>query len=408
MKVLFVTPHKIWPLTSGNRLRNYHLARQLAARASVTLAEMCYEWEQPSIVPGHDGFENLLSFRKKRGYTPAKLVRGIIGPTPIPLLNYYEPCLAAQLAGLVAQGKFDAVHFGAFHLSAYSSAIERAKPRLPTVIDWHNIESELMGRYSENTESWLKQLVASRTASLLERWERKVLMRCGLNIVVSERERDKLLRGYPSANIHVIPNGVDAAYFSPTAMTEARKNCVPEPTEGSLLFVGSMDYHANIDGVTWFAREAWPEIARRHLTLKLVIVGRDPAPAVRDLASDRIVITGTVEDVRPHYGSAVAVVVPLRVGGGSRLKILEAMAAGVPVISSKVGAEGLDLADDVHLLIADGPAQLIAAVDRLCDSPETRVRLARTARNHVIRQYDWSVVGLKLFSIYQSFVKNEA
>ena len=104
-----------------------------------------------------------------------------------------------------------------------------------------------------------------------------------------------------------------------------------------------MDYHANIDAVTWFSRTAWPEIAPKHPDLHFTIVGRDPAPAVRALASDRIHVTGTVDDVRPFYASAVAAVVPIRSGSGTRLKILEAMAAGVPVISTRLGAEGIEV-----------------------------------------------------------------
>src|SRR6202034_3746319 len=122
-------------------------------------------------------------------------------------------------------------------------------------------------------------------------------------------------------------------------------------SKSTILFVGSMDYHANIDAMTWFTRTAWPEIARARADLRLVIVGRDPAPEVRALASDRIRVTGTVEDVRPYYASALAAVVPLRSGSGTRLKIFEAMAAGVPIVSTRLGAEGIDAQNLVHFFL---------------------------------------------------------
>ena len=130
-----------------------------------------------------------------------------------------------------------------------------------------------------------------------------------------------------------------------------------------------MDYHANIEGVIWFTREIWPEIAEKHPELELIIVGRHPSRAVWALAAERIRVTGTVEDVRPFYASAAAVVVPLRVGSGTRLKILEAMAAGVPVVSTRLGAEGIDATHDIHLLLVDDRFEMVAAIDQIASSP---------------------------------------
>jgi glycosyltransferase involved in cell wall biosynthesis len=263
----------------------------------------------------------------------------------------------------------------------------------------------LMRRYSEKSPSWAKRLAARRTATLLERVELRLLERCRMHTVASERERKNLLDRCPSATVHLIPNGVDTRYFSQTEAVDAtRQRTLPSAFNHNLLFVGSMDYHANIDAVNWFVRDVWPDIASRHSDLKFMIVGRDPAPSVRELASERVVVTGTVEDVRPHYRSALAVVVPLRVGSGTRLKILEAMAAGVPIVSTHLGAEGLNLTNNVHLLIADTRAELIVAIDRVCRSPEMRSRLVGAARDHVAGHYDWKVVGGKLYSIYSSLL----
>jgi len=167
-----------------------------------------------------------------------------------------------------------------------------------------------------------------------------------------------------------------------------------------------MDYHANIDAVTWFSRAAWPEIARNHPDIHFMIVGRDPAPEVRALTSDRIHVTGTVDDVRPFYASAVAAVVPLRSGSGTRLKILEAMAAGIPVVSTRMGAEGIEAEDDVHLLLADSGPEIAAAVRRVASSAETRTRLSQAARALVYRVYDWSVIGKQLFGIHADLVES--
>jgi glycosyltransferase involved in cell wall biosynthesis len=257
-----------------------------------------------------------------------------------------------------------------------------------------------MWRFAATTQSLAKKLVAKRTASLLERAELHLLDTCDTHTVVSERERQKILALRPKANIHVVPNGVDAAFYAPAAAL--RRQAPESKAPPRLLFVGSMDYHANIDAMTWFVREIWPAIAGRHPDVRFTIVGRDPGPSIRALASSRIEVTGTVEDVRDYYASATAVIVPLRSGSGTRLKILEAMAAGVPIISTRLGAEGIDAHNEVHLLLADTPEEMLAAVTRLISSPETRMRMAQQAQALVTQSYDWSSLGELLYRIHCS------
>jgi polysaccharide biosynthesis protein PslH len=405
MRLLYFSAHQVWPLTSGNRLRDYHLARQLAKRASVTFVEMCHPGEQPSSPPSDCGFEEIISLKKGVGYTPLKIFRGIVGPVPLTVLNYFQTRSALQLANVLTRGRFSTVQIEGSQLSKYVSVINAAPNRPPIVVDWHNIESELIWRYSENTSLWPKKMLARRTSILLQRTEMMLLERCEAHTVVSERERQKLLGRCPCAHVYVIPNGVDTHFFSAAQISEIRRNTqVPIPKR-NILFVGSMDYHANIDAVTWFAKEVWPEISRRHPELEFVIAGRHPSLAVRALASEQIRVTGTVEDVRPFYAAAVTVVVPLRVAGGTRLKILEAMAAGVPVVSTRLGAEGIDATHDVDLLLADRSAEIISAIEQILGSAETSSRLIRAARDLVVRRYDWATLGDELYHIHRNLIE---
>jgi glycosyltransferase involved in cell wall biosynthesis len=169
------------------------------------------------------------------------------------------------------------------------------------------------------------------------------------------------------------------------------------------VFVGSMDYHANIDAALYFAKEAWPGIRMRRPDISLLIVGSRPVPEITALGKqDGITVTGTVEDVRPYYHGALASIVPLRVGGGTRLKVLEAMAAGTPVISTKLGAEGLSVTDGKELLIADSPAAMVDAVASLQDESTLWGNLVANARKLVREQYDWSVIGDKLVRLHEA------
>jgi len=400
VKLLYFAPHQAWPPNTGGRIRDYQLARQLAARCSVTFAEMRPAGEAECKPPQHSGLTNVVTLNKGSAYTPFKILRGLAGPVPVTLLNCWSRRMAAEFADAFKSPQFDTVQIEGVHLMQYLPVIKEALCCAKVVVDWHNIESEMMQRYAETPIRRLRKMAAKRTAQLIERAEDRSLRLCRVHTVTSERERQKLLVRRPDANIHVIPNGVDAGYYSAKEISEAYRRASRGDSKQTILFVGSMDYHANIGAVTWFSRNVWPEIARMYPEIQFMVVGRNPAPEVRALQSDRIQVTGTVDDVRPFYASAVAVVAPIRSGSGTRLKILEAMAAGVPVASTRLGVEGIDAEDNVHLLLGDSPAEIGAAIRQIVSSTETRIRLAAAARDLVATRYDWSTIGEKLFRIH--------
>ena len=406
MKLLYFAPHQIWPLNTGARLRDYQLARQLAARASVTFVEMCHGGEEKCMPPDDSGLAGVVTLDKNRTYTLSKILRGLAGPTPLTVLNCWSLQSASQFANVLKSHRFDSVQIEGTQLMAYLSVVQESPGRPAIVVDWHNIESEMMWRYAETTGNWAKKIAAKRTAKLIEYAENRVLDTSATHTVTSERERQKLLGRRPGANIQVIPNGVDTSFYTAKKIDDACRKTGQETSKPTILFVGSMDYHANVDAVTWFSRVAWPEIARNHPNLQFAIVGRDPTPEVRALNSDRIHVTGTVDDVRPFYAAAVAAVVPIRSGSGTRLKILEAMAAGVPVVSTRLGVEGIEAEDNVHLLLADSGPEIAAAVGRVASSSETRNRLSQAARALVCRVYDWSVIGKQLFAIHADLMES--
>ena len=303
--------------------------------------------------------------------------------------------MAQTLAKALDTEPYQAVQMESIHLFRYFETIQQARNRPAVVLDWHNIEAELMQRYAESTTNPAKKLIATRTADLLKKLEDKALSSFAAHAVVSQREKEKLLERAPNARIEVIPNGVDTAAF-------AGENA-PEPgTRRTLLFVGSMDYHANSDAVVWFCRHTWPQIADQFPEMDFKIVGRNPPASVQALAGSRISVTGTVADVRPFYRQAFAVIVPLRVGGGTRLKILEAMAAGVPVISTRLGAEGLAVEHGRHILLADTATEMANAIGLLLRQPDLALDMCAAARKLVQTEYDWAVLGQRLAGIYQS------
>jgi glycosyltransferase involved in cell wall biosynthesis len=214
-------------------------------------------------------------------------------------------------------------------------------------------------------------------------------------VVCSEVER-RLLQEWGVRKCLVIPNGVDTEFFTPHSV-----GLRPGGRPAHLVFTGAMDYMPNAQGIRWFLHSVLPELDRRSLNYKLTIVGkRPPADLLAWERPGQIEFTGHVEDVRPYTRLADVFVVPLQIGGGTRLKILEALAMEVPVVSTRIGAEGLDLRDGVHLRLADDAYTMTQAIAEMCVQPDRAQEMARRGRKHVLERYDWEAVTYPLCGYY--------
>ncbi len=402
MRILFFSPRIFWPADSGARIRDYYLLRALASRASLTFLGICLPEELNSLPQPRNGFnvspEAIRLVPQSGRYSAWNLVRGFVGPTPLSILNYHDQKVADELQRLLGERSFDVVQIEGIHLAGYLPIIRSAPSRPLVICDWHDVESDRMARYSEHAPNWLQDIYARRTSGLLRSAERKLLTDCDAHVTVSDRDL-QLLRGMvPQIRAQVIENGVDVGLYTPLRDAEEEAcRCV--------LFVGSMDFHPNIDAATYFAREVWPKIHTQTPDLQFVIVGSRPVAAVRELTKiPGVVVTGTVEDVRPYYRKARAAVAPLRIAGGTRLKILEAMAAGIPVVATQIGAEGLEIKPDHDFLVGDTPDQMAAAVSRLHASPALRRQLSTRGRDLVMTRYDWAALGESLYRLHRDLL----
>lgn len=399
MRVLYLATRICWPILSGGHLRDFHLARELAKHAELTYVGMDIAedkarpenvWQERLDVMGD---AEVVRVRRDSGYSLSKIARGLLGPTPLVVLNYTSATVMNELQRILERSSFDVIQIEGVFVSSYAARIRQLAPSALLNSDWHNIESEVLERYAENEPNFVKSMYARRTVALLQQQENKLLSECDTHTVCSERERQVLLGRKLNSRIEVIANGVDVDSFSSKDASPARRR--------DLLFVGSMDYHPNVEAAMFFAAAVWPSILARRPDLRFVIVGSKPAPAVLALRNQPgIVVTGTVDDVRPYYRDALAAVIPLRVGGGTRLKVLEAMAAGTPVISTTLGAEGLMVSDGSDIILADSPAQLIEASVTLDENSSRWQEIVINARKLVREQYDWSVIGSRLLRLY--------
>ncbi len=388
-RFLILAPWQCVPSHSGAKLRTYYLTKALSELGRVSFLS----FQQAEILPQPIPFcEYTISVPHPGGYSAADFLGGLITRTPLTVRKYTRTAMASELERILQRHPYSAVQLEASHLAAYVPLIRRLAPEAKIVLDWHNIESEIMARYAEKEASFPKHLIARATAPRFAEVEKEMARNLDAHVAVSSRDADQIRTWNSAAKVRAIDNGVDVSQF-------------PEGPDGNpkrVLFVGAMDYHANVEGAQWFVREIWPQVLAAQPDLKLTLAGRDPAPAVRDLAAAKgVEVTGTLPTVAPYYRDAIVSVVPLLVGGGSRLKILESLAARVPVVSTSLGAEGLAVRAGEHLEIADSSAEFARAVISLCGDAARRHRLAEAGRKLVEQEYDWRILGSRLADFYQ-------
>ena len=390
MRVLFLSPRQCWPTTTGAKLREFHLARHVAREAELTLLAFSGQPMSEALAFCRE----VIVVPPPERYTSWKLLRGILGRDPVPVLNYTSDAMREALAQLLARVPFDIVQIEGTPMAGYAGMIARRLNPPAILYDWHNIESELMRRFAVQA-GFAKKIYANFTADRLAALERRMLAGNAAHIVCSDREKERLQAIAPNAFVQVVENGVDCDSFSDST----------NQSRDSLVFVGSMDYHANIESAVDFAKEIWPRARVEFPNLRLKLVGSNPAPPVRALAAEPgIEVTGTVPDIGPYYSAAVAAIVPLKTGGGTRLKILEALAAGVPVISTRAGAEGLVLTPGEHLIIAETRDEWLGAIRRVFD-PQAAAALSAAGRKQVRDRYDWSIPGARLLAVYRAITE---
>jgi glycosyltransferase involved in cell wall biosynthesis len=403
MRILFVSPRQCWPPVSGAKLRDYHFARALARQADVTYVHFLEPGSSPLTRTELPFCTEVISVPKPPAYGGSKIARGLAGRWPLPVLNYTSQEMIAALRTVTRGRRYDLIHLDIVQLAGYAETLAEQLDEMPRIVyNWHNIESELLRSYGQSAAPLPRRIYAAWTARRMEGVEHDILRTSFGHIVCSEEERKELLGQVPGARIAVVENGVDTAYFADGPATGPRNR---------IVFVGSMNYHPNIEAALSFTRDVWPHMRERLPGYRFTIVGSNPVPAVlalRDVPG--VEVTGTVPDVRPFYREALATVVPLRTGGGTRLKILESMAAAVPVVSTAFGAERLAVTPGKNIVLvnAGDAAAWTRELAVLADGESRRGELVEAAVQLVRERYDWTILGDLLCKTYREWLGNSA
>ncbi len=403
MKILWLNAGLLLPLDKGGKLRTWHLMRHLARQHQVTYLSFA---DAADVARYGDGMREVSTrlvtiphATVAKGTWPfyAEALRSLAGSLPYAVGRYRSAAYRAAVERELAKGTYNLVVCD-FLVPAVNIPWERLsgagqpahdRPRPAMVLFTHNVEADIWRRHAETQPDPLRRFLFRTQWDRMRRFEGATLGRFDLVLAVSDTDRETLARQYAGqlgAPVHVVATGVDTGYFQP----------VPDAAVSPhhLVFTGSMDWIPNEDAMVYFCAEILPRIRARVPDATLSIIGRAPTPTVRRLGEIAgVEVTGAVDDVRPHVGRGAVYVVPLRIGGGTRLKIFEAMAMAKATVSTTIGAEGLPVTDEADIVLADDPQTFADRVVALLGDHATRRRLETSARRLVVERYDWSAVA---------------
>lgn len=385
MEVLFVSPWLPWPLNSGGKLRTFNLIRSVAPWARVHLRAVL-EPDQ-----GQSDVDALAPYCASLKAYPREAARPLMRLTHSKMERWFHsPELIRAVRQELATERFDVVHVDELlHARILPPEGLNGVPRPPVVQHHHKLDTV----FAEQNTS-ITGLEKHFDAWKIHRLERESAGRHRHHLLCSPDDAEILSGRYPRLSCSVVPSGYDPEYFHPPAEPAARLG-------DEICFVGSMDYGPNVGAVVHFVEHVLPRIAVARPAVRFKIVGRNPVPKILALASERVEVTGAVEDVRPWLSRACLMVVPLKIGGGTRLKIVEAMGMECPVVSTTIGAEGLGLSHGTELLLANSDAAFAAAAVQVLGDAEAAAVMARRARQFVEANLTWGHLAERLALVWR-------
>lgn len=398
MRILWVKAGKLLPVDTGGKIRSYNILRHLARHHEVTLLsyyggerDTAYETDIQCELPGAQTIYTAALDGSVVVQSLAYLGR-MFHSAPFAVSKFTHPDVQRAVASHLAENGFDVVV-----CDFLSASLNFPKHLItPTVLFQHNVEFALWQRMASTETSPVKRLAYQIEAKKMARYERRALGKFHHVIAVSEHDRQQMLAMEPSCSISVVPTGVDTQKYpmAPPASANPPR----------IVFTGSMDWEPNVDAIEYFCRDIFPSVLAEFPAAVFQIVGRNPHPCVKQLASASVEVTGTVSSVAEYLRDATVVVVPLRIGGGTRLKIFEAMAMGKALVSTSIGAEGLDVQNGRDLVLADDAATISQAINLLLRDSAVRRRYEKAAAK-LAAQYDWSNIEKRFTEVLQKAIR---
>jgi sugar transferase (PEP-CTERM/EpsH1 system associated) len=400
MHILWLKTELLHPIDKGGKIRSYQTLRHLRDAHQVTY--LCLDDgtatesdAEQSVAYCHD--LERVPFRAPRRRSPAfyaALARNVVSGLPYAIARYRSPAMTHAIRRLIAERGIDLLVCD-FLVPSVNVPRELT---VPAVLFQHNVEAAIWERHAQVATQAVPRAYLREQWRRMRRFERQETRRYDHVIAVSQADRDAMAAEYGLVRVSAVPTGVDTDYFRPAGDIARRPH--------DIVFTGSMDWMPNDDGIRWFVDTVYPRVRQRLPDASLTVVGRHPSPSLTEFLAraDGVEVTGSVPDIRPYLERAAVAVVPLRVGGGTRLKIFEAMAMERPVVSTTIGAEGLAVESGRDLLIADDPESMAAEVLRVLSDHQLAERLARTGAERVRARFGWPQVAAQFARLCEETV----
>ena len=393
-KLLFLSQTLPYPPDSGTAIRSYNVLRLLARDYDVTALCFYRRATTPDLAGSLAALRAMVpvveAFPIAQEHSRARLLwdhaRSVLTGRAYTAFAYESAAFTHALLSHLERETFALAHLDSLDLGAYIPALAG----VPVIAVHQNVESALLRRRAANEASAARRPYLRLQARLMEKEERRWSPRVALNLAVSDADAAALRALVPNARFEMIPNGVDVDTFVPSDVA----------VEDGIVFVGGMSWFPNADALEFFDEEILPLVRARDETVKVTWVGRAKPEVIARYAKRGIQLTGHVDDIRPYVAKAACYVVPLRIGGGTRLKILDAWAMGKAVVSTSVGCEGLEAVDGQNILIRDDPAAFASAVTTVLRDTGLRAALERGARFTAEKLYSWDVIGERMRWLY--------
>jgi sugar transferase (PEP-CTERM/EpsH1 system associated) len=401
MNILFLSTRSPYPLISGHSLRTYHILKGAAQKHNVTLVTFIqlpmHELKEENLKHLRSFCKAVYPFKIPMDFSRSKYATGLFmnlfSSKPFVAKKYNVPEVRDKIREILKTENIDLVHVDMLPLAVYINEFEK----LPKILVNHNVESVRLFRWFQTEPNPVKKAYLGIQYPKLKAFERTAMEKFDCCVVVSEKDRELLREMGVKNNLAVVPNGTDTSFFKPMG----RKKI-----DNSVLWLGHMDVHTNKDAVLYFWREIFPLLEKQYPEVRMTFVGSAPPKEIADAANKNgnIKVTGFVDDVRPYMDEAAVMVVPLRIGSGTRLKILDAMAMGKAIVSTSVGCEGLQVSDNENILISDTPKDFVQKVIKLLQDDSLRFKIEKNARKGA-ENYAWALIVNKQDGVYQSVIK---
>ncbi|HEX5133270.1 MAG TPA: glycosyltransferase family 4 protein [Candidatus Krumholzibacteria bacterium] len=396
MRVLVLTAKAIWPLLGGAEIRNFSLLKETSKHHEVYLLSFLLGPND------RDNFGGLEPYCKKivgielvrpRWSRAARAARSVLGgDRPFIIDDYHRREMAETLTRMVREEKIDVIHAHFLHVGQYAEH----KGRAAFVYDAHNLEHVLWQRFAEVQHSPLLRSFARVQIPKFVRWQQRVAAQSEKIVTLSDGDREEFLRIAPAADVTTVSNGADIDFFHPLADIAVE--------EQSIVYFANFGWPPQDDAALFFHDDILPIVRKSFPNVKLYLAGKTPPEAIQRLASDHVVVTGYVPDIREYIQRAAVVVLPLRVGAGTKHRVFQSLAMEKPLVTTSVGAEGIALEHGHTAMITDDPVAFAEHTVALLQDPARRAAMGRAGRELVVARYDWRANYQKLDTVFQEAV----